>query len=82
MNALSVGSPAARNHGYAISMVRRKRIEEIFGWTKVIGGLPQLKVRGPDKVKAVFSFGLVADHLVRLPKLLQTTGELCPSRGQ
>ena len=72
----------AASEGYAISMVCRKRIEEIFGRTKVIGGLAQLKVRGLDEVKAVFSFGLVAYNLVRLPKLLKPTGELCPARGK
>lgn len=50
----------AAGQGYAISMVCGKRIEEIFGWTKVIGGLSQLKLRGLEKVKAAFSFGLVA----------------------
>jgi hypothetical protein len=58
-------------------MRRRKRIEESFGWSKIVGGLAQLKVRGLDKVKAVFTFGLVAYNLVRLPRLLHTTGELC-----
>jgi hypothetical protein len=28
-------------------MRRPKRIEEIFGWSKIIGGLAQLKLRGP-----------------------------------
>ena len=57
-------------------MVCRKRIEEIFGWTKVIGGLAQLRVRGLAKVKAAFTFGMAAYNLVRLPKLLQPRGEL------
>jgi hypothetical protein len=52
----------------------RKRIEEIFGWGKIIRGLAQLKVRGLNKVKGVFTFGLVAYNIVRLPKLLQTIG--------
>ena len=60
----------------------RKRIEEIFGWGKIIGGLAQLKVRGLDKVKAVFTFGLVAYNLVRLPKLLQPRGEMCLATGK
>jgi IS5 family transposase len=78
----AVPPEVAASEGYAISMVCRKRIEEIFGWTKVIGGLAQLKVRGLDKVKAVFSFGLVAYNLVRLPKLIKPTGELCPAGGK
>ena len=60
-----------RHAGYGISQCIRKRIEEIFGWTKAIGGLAQVKVRGLAKVKAVFLFGLAAYNLIRLPKLLQ-----------
>ena len=56
-------------------MMRRKRIEEIFGWGKIIGGLAQLKVRGLNKVKAVFTFGLVAYNIVRLPKLFKRRGK-------
>jgi Transposase domain (DUF772)/Transposase DDE domain len=56
-----------------------KRIEECFGWGKTVCGLGQLKVRGLDKVRAVFAFAVAACNLVRLPKLLATTGELCPT---
>lgn len=59
-----------RHRGYGISQCIRKRIEEIFGWTKTIGGLAQVKVRGLTKVNAAFIFGLAAYNLIRLPKLL------------
>jgi transposase len=59
-----------RHAGYWISQRIRKRIEEIFGWTKAIGGLAQVKVRGLAKVDAAFIFGLAAYNLIRLPKLL------------
>jgi hypothetical protein len=42
------------------------------------GGLAQVKVRGLAKVRAVFVFG-IAYNLVRLPKLLPPTGEVCPA---
>lgn len=71
----AVPPDVAASEGYAISMVCRKRIEEIFGWSKTVGGLAQLKVRGLAKVQAVFTFGLVAYNLVRLPKLLEPTEE-------
>jgi transposase len=64
---------------YAISQRLRKRIEESFGWTKTVGGLAQVKVRGLAKVRAVFVFGVAAYNLVRLPKLLPPTGEVCPA---
>jgi transposase len=73
----AVPPQVAASIGYEISMRCRKRIEEIFGWGKIIGGLAQLKLRGLDKVRAVFTFGLAAYNIVRLPKLLQTTGEVC-----
>lgn len=60
-----------RHPGYAISQTIRKRIEEIFGWTKTTGSLVQVKVRGLAKVRAVFIFGLAAYNLIRLPKLLE-----------
>jgi transposase len=59
-----------RHAGYWISQRIRKRIEEVFGWTKTIGGLAQVKVRGLAKVDAAFIFGLTAYNLIRLPKLL------------
>ena len=58
--------------GYDISQRCRKRIEEVFGWTKTTGGTAQLKVRGLAKVQAVFTFAILAYNLVRIPKLLAT----------
>ena len=69
----------AASVGYAISQRLRKRIEECFGWGKTVGGLAQVKVRGLAKVRAAFVFGVAAYNLVRLPKLLAPTGEVCPT---
>jgi len=66
----AVDGRVTRHPGYAISQVIRKRVEEIFGWDKSIGGLAQVKLRGLPKVKALFTFALAAYNLVRLPKLL------------
>jgi transposase len=67
----AVDRRTTRHPGYAISQRIRKRIEEIFGWVKSIGGLDQLKVRGIEKAKAAFILGLAAYDLTRLPKLLE-----------
>jgi transposase/IS5 family transposase len=75
----AVPSEVAASLRYAISQRLRKRIEECFGWSKTVGGLAQLKVRGLDTVRAVFVFGVAAYNLVRLPKLLAPTGEVCPT---
>ena len=56
-----------------------RRIEEGFGWGKTVGGLAHMKVRGPDKVRAVFVFAMAAYDIIRLPKLLAPTGRVCPA---
>ncbi|MCB2038982.1 MAG: IS5 family transposase, partial [Ottowia sp.] len=45
-----------RDPGYAISQRIRKRVEEVFGWTKTQAGYQQVKVRGRPKAEAVFTF--------------------------
>lgn len=59
--------------GYAVSQKKRKRIEEIFGWLKTIGGLRQTRFRGLDRVRMAFTFALAAYNLIRLPKLVAKT---------
>jgi transposase len=66
----AIDGRTTRHIGYLISQVIRKRIEEIFGWGKATGGLAQVKLRGLAKVMALFTFGLAAYNLIRLPKLL------------
>lgn len=78
----AVPAEVATSPGYTASLRCRKRIEEIFGWIKTTAGFTQLKVRGLDKVKAAFTFALVAYNIVRLPKLLGSTGEVCLERGK
>lgn len=59
-----------RHVGYDTAQRCRKRIEEVFGWIKASAGLAKIKLRGRARVDAVFTLGLVAYNLVRLPKLL------------
>ena len=63
----AVDRRTTRHPGYSISQCIRKRIEEIFGWTKSIGGLGQLKVRGIAKANTAFILALAAYDLIRLP---------------
>jgi len=46
--------------------------------SKTTGGLHQLKVRGTQKVRTVFTMTLAAYNIVRLPKLLAAAPEVCP----
>ena len=78
----AVPPEVAASLGYAISQRVRKRIEESFGWSKAVGGLTQVKVRGLDKVHAVFVFAMAAYNIVRLRKLLAPTGKLLALTGE
>ena len=78
----SVPPEVAASAGYAISMRKRKRIEEVFGWSRITGGLAQLKVRGLARVQAVFTLGMVAYNIVRLPKLLESAADVCLDGGK
>jgi transposase len=66
----AIDARTLRHIGYGISQLCRKRIEEIFGWTKTTGGVAQFRVRCLAKVQAVFTFAILAYNLIRIPKLL------------
>ena len=59
----------ARTEGYAISQRIRKRIEEIFGWCKTIGGLARARFIGRWKIKLQSEVTAAAYNLLRLARL-------------
>lgn len=61
-----------RHPGYAISQIKRKRIEEPFGWMKTVGGLRKTRHRGRPLVEWLFVLTAAAYNLIRIPKLLAT----------
>ena len=56
--------------GYDASQRARKRIEEIFGWVKVVACLSKTKFRGRRRVAQSFNLAVAAYNLVRLSNLL------------
>jgi transposase len=56
--------------GYATSQRLRKRVEEVFGWMKTVGGLRKLRHRGVARVGWMFTFTAAAYNLVRMRRLL------------
>ena len=56
--------------GYQTSQQIRKRIEEIFGWCKEMGGLRRTKHRGLERVGWHATLVVAAYNLVRMAKLL------------
>ena len=63
-----------RHPGYAISVRVRKRIEEVFGWIKTVGGLRKTRHRGTALVGWMFTLAAAAYNVVRIPKLLAAAG--------
>ena len=68
----AIDSRTTRHPGYLISQQKRKRVEEIFGWLKTVGGLRKLRHRGIDRVDWMFTFAVAAYNLVRLRNLAAT----------
>jgi len=65
----AVDGRTTRHEGYRISQQKRKRVEEIFGWMKTIGGLRKLRHRGLELVGWIFTFTAAAYNLVRIRNL-------------
>lgn len=67
------GSPVrryARGNGYRVSQRVRKRVEEIFGWMKSIGGLRKSRYRGRAKTWTMAYLVAAAYNLLRIGRLL------------
>jgi IS5 family transposase len=67
----AIDGRTTRHEGYAQSINARRGIEKVFGWIKQWGGLRQFKVRGTEKVNAVFGLHVIAYNLIRLGNLLK-----------
>ncbi len=68
----AIDGRTTRHAGYKISQVKRKRIEEVFGWLKTVGMLRKTRHRGVHKVGWVFTFAAAAYNLVRMRNLVYT----------
>jgi transposase len=69
----AVDERTTRHVGYEVSQRKRKRIEESFGWMKIIGMLKKVKLRGLEKVGWLFTFVGAAYNLYRLQRLKAET---------
>jgi transposase len=65
----AIDGRTTRHTGYAISQQKRKRIEEIFGWLKTVGGMRKLRHRGHERVDWMFTFAVAVYNLVRIRNL-------------
>jgi transposase len=62
----AIDGRTTRHAGYAVSIRKRKRVEEIFGWAKTVGGLRRARFIGLAKIKAQTVFTLAAYNLTRM----------------
>ena len=62
-----------RHAGYEISQIKRKLVEQIFGWTKTVGGMRKTKHRGRERVDWTFVLATAVYNLVRMRKLVYAT---------
>lgn len=62
-----------RHEGYAVSQRIRKRVEEIFGWGKTIGGLAKTRFRGLARVAAHVLSVMTAYNLIRMARMEPST---------
>ena len=65
----AIDGRTTRHAGYGISQRKRKRVEEIFGWMKTVGGMRKLRHRGLELVGWIFTFTAAAYNLVRIRNL-------------
>lgn len=70
----AIDGRTTRHPGYATSQILRKRVEEIFGWVKTVGGMRKTRHRGVDRVGWMFTFAMAAYNLVRMRNLVTETG--------
>lgn len=66
----AINGRTTRHDGYAVSMEKRKRIEECNGWMKDTGLMRKLRHRGLELVNQMYLFSAAAYNLVRMRRLL------------
>jgi transposase len=65
----AVDGRTTRHAGYRVSQQIRKRVEEIFGWGKTVGGLRKLRFRGVPRVGLWMTLVATTYNLVRMSNI-------------
>ncbi len=66
----AIDGRTTRHPGYATSQQIRKRIEEIFGWIKTVGGFRRTRYHGVERTGLAGYLVATAYNLVRMAKLV------------
>ena len=70
----AIDARTTRHPGYGASQKVRKRIEQVHGWLKTIGGLRKSRYKGRAKTQLYAFMAGAAYNLLRMTKLIETPG--------
>ena len=79
-SAPGLDARTTRHESYATSQRKRKRVEEIFGWMKTVGGLRRTRFVGLAKTQLAAYMVGAAYNLLRMARLQPATGYVCPKK--
>jgi transposase len=65
----AIDSRTTRHQSYSVSQRIRKRVEEIFGWVKTVGGFRKTRFRGTERTQLAAWWVGAAYNLVRMARL-------------
>jgi transposase len=71
----AIDGRTTRHIGYSLSQRFRKKVEEIFGWVKVIGGFRRTRFKGVQRTQLSAWFVGAAYNLLRMAKLMPRLAE-------
>jgi hypothetical protein len=74
----AIDGRTTRHAVYQVSQRIRKRIEDVFGWMKTVGGQRKTRYRGTPRVNWMFTLSAAAYNLTRMPKLLGAAAQRHP----
>lgn len=66
----AIDGRTTRHEGYTISQRIRKRVEEIFGWLKTVGGFRRTRFKGRDRTELQALLIGTAYNLMRITRLI------------
>ena len=67
----AIDGRTTRHAGYAVSQRIRKRIEEVFGWFKTVGGMRRTRFKGRERTQLQALFVGTAYNLMRMARILR-----------
>ena len=69
VNVAGLDGRTTTRQSYQVSLKIRKRVEEIFGWIKTVGGFRRSRYRGRERTQAWGCFVAGTYHLLRMARL-------------